>query len=512
MAYLTSISSKTMTNKYIAIVAIFAGIFLSSCEGFLDVNDNPNAPVSENLALSAKLPAALVATVNQETGQLNQLGALWGGYWGTTSEGINMFFNQKTYNGAGLRDVRDGYPVWETSYTNLLYYQLIREQAEEEGALFYQGIAKIMQGWHFLRLVDIYNNVPFEEALQGTEYSTPAYEPGQSVYEKSVNLITEGIQDLKNAPSGTEASSDDILFKGNKALWAKFGNTVKLRALIRQSETDNESYIQSELNKIAAEGSGFLGAGENAFVQPGYLNTASKLNPFWESYYRNVEGAVTANYQDIRPTVFLIEQLEERNDPRLPQLLVDVEGEYNGVRFGDPVVNHSQYGRAVTSAFKGPVENNGQPGALFKSATQPSVLLGAFESLFLQAEAAQRGWLSTSAQDLYEAAIGESFTYMGADLGELPAYLENPLVKFDQSVARIVEQKWLALTGISSIEAWNDYRRLGIPNIPNSLQAPTANARPLRMMYPETERMTNNEEASKQGNDLITEAKVWWNQ
>lgn len=501
-----------MRNRYIAIAAFFAGILFSSCDGFLDVNDNPNAPVSENLALSAKLPAALVATVNQESGQLNQLGALWGGYWGTTSEGINMFFNQKTYNGAGLRDVRDGYPVWETSYTNLLYYQLIKEQAEEEGALFYQGAAKIMQGWHFLRLVDIYNNVPFEEALQGTEFSTPAYEPGQSVYEKSINLITEGIQDIKNAPSGTEAGSDDVMFKGNKTLWAKFGNTVKLRALIRQSETNNEAYIRSEISKIEAEGSGFLGAGENAFVQPGYLNTASKLNPFWESYYRNVEGAVTGNYQDIRPTVFLIEALEERNDPRLAQLLVDVDGEYHGVLFGDPVVNHSLYGRAVTSAFKGPVENNGQPAALFKSSTQPSVMMGAYESLFLQAEAAQRGWISASAEELYHAAIRESFVYMDADLEALPAYLEQASVKFDNTVERIIEQKWLALIGTSSIEAWNDYRRTGLPEIPNSLQAPTATARPLRMMYPETERMTNNEEASKQGNDQITEAKVWWDQ
>ncbi|HLW20349.1 MAG TPA: hypothetical protein VKX33_08500, partial [Cyclobacteriaceae bacterium] len=85
-----------MTIKNISIIALFAGALLSSCADFLDVNDNPNAPISENLQLSAKLPSALVATVNQESGQLNQLGALWGGYWGTTSEGINMFFNQKT--------------------------------------------------------------------------------------------------------------------------------------------------------------------------------------------------------------------------------------------------------------------------------------------------------------------------------------------------------------------------------------------------------------------------------
>ena len=145
----------------IAVLGMFVMI-ISSCEKFLDVNENPNSPVTENLALSAKLPAALVSTVNQESIQLNSLGAQWGGYWGTTSEGANLFFKEKTYNGVSLRSSRDGIPVWENSYNYLLYYQLIREQAQKEAAPFYLGIAKIMQAWHFMRLVDVYNNVPFE--------------------------------------------------------------------------------------------------------------------------------------------------------------------------------------------------------------------------------------------------------------------------------------------------------------------------------------------------------------
>lgn len=485
-------------------------LLLSACDGFLDVNDNPNSPVSENLTLSSKFSAALVATANQEVGQLNQLGALWGGYWGTTSEGINNFFNQKTYNGQAMRDVRDGYPVWETSYTTMLYYQLLLDQAEEEGELFYQGAAKIMLGWHYMRLVDIYNNVPFDDALQGTEFSTPRYEPGQQVYGKSMDLITTGIEDIKNAAAGTEAGTDDVMFGGNKTQWAKFGNTVKLRGLIRQSEVADNAYIQAEISKIQAEGSGFLDAGESALIQPGYLNSTGKLNPYWESYYRNVQGNVTNNHQDIRPTIYSIEQYQLRGDPRLATLLVDINGEYKGVHFGDPVVNHGLYGREVTSAFKGPEENGGRPAALFKSPTAPTVLMGSFESLFLQAEAAQRGWIAAPVEALYHQAIGASFDYMEVPRGELAEYLEGPLVAYNGTVAQIIQQKWLALNGISSIEAWNDYRRLGIPNIPNSMLAPTAQARPLRLMYPETERMTNDGEASKQGNDLVTGAKVWW--
>lgn len=496
----------------IAIISFVAAFI--SCEDFLDVNENPNSPAISTLPLKAKLPAALVSTVNQESLQLNQIGALWGGYWGTTNEGISMFVDLKTYNGPAIRHQRDGIPVWENGFTSMLYYKLILEEAEQQGALFYAGVSKVMLGWHFMRLVDMYDAVPFEDALQGTNNPTPRYEDGQSVYEKSIDLITAGIQDLKNAVPGTEAGNDDVLFNGNRTLWAKFGNTVKLRALLRQSQVSGRtSYIDAELQKIAQEGSGFLGANENAFIQPGYLNTAGKLNPFWENYYKSVQGVATANHQDIRPTVFALDQYKALNDPRMEALFVAIEGEYNGVLFGNPNVS-PEYSRANTSAFKGPSENGGQPSALFKSPTQPSVLMGSFESLFLQAEAAQRGWIDGDPKSYYEAAIQESFKYMDVGTVAFSDYNAQEGVDLDHAtdkITRIIEQKWLALNSISSIEAWNDFRRLGVPVIPNSLEAPTPTTRPQRLMYPETERMTNNEEASRVGSDDMFNQKVWWN-
>lgn len=499
------------TSKII-ITAIFS-IALAACGDYLDVNENPNNPIKETLPLKAKLPAAQVASVNQETGELNQIGALWGGYWGTTNEGISMFVDLKTYNGPAIRHQRDGIQVWEDVYTTMLYYKLIWDEAEEEGASMYAGISKIMIGWHFMRLVDLYNAVPFDEALAATLFPTPKYEDGRTVYQKSIDLITEGIEDIKSAAPGTEAKDDDLIFKGDKSLWAKFGNTAKLRALLRQSQVSEQmAYIISELQKIEVEGSGFLSVGENAFLQPGYLNTAGKLNPFWEGYYRSVQGVNTANHQDIRPTVFAIEQYQRLNDPRLSNLYVDIDGSYNGVLFGNPDTA-PEFARANTSAFKGPEENGGAPAALFKSYDQPSVLMASFESLFLQAEAAQRGWIDGSPKLFFEQAIQESFDYMEVDPSEFAAYNDQPDVNLDQAsdkIARIIEQKWLALNSISSIEAWNDFRRLGLPQIPNSLEAPSPTSRPLRFMYPETERMTNNEEAAKQGGDDMLNDSVWW--
>ena len=500
-------------KKLIKIFILTSIVFAtSSCEKFLDVNDNPNSPVNENLTLASKLSAALATTASQETVQINQLSAFWSGYWGTTSEAVSLFAKEKTYSGVQIRGSRDGIQVWENSYNILLYYQLIKEQAEKENALYYIGIAKIMQGWHFLRLVDIYNNIPFDEALKGTSLPRPKYEDGETVYSKSLNLISEGINDIKSAPAVSAPGNDDILFKGNSALWYKFANTIKLRALLRQTETDNQPYINSELAKIQMEGSGFLGSGQNAYAQPGYLNTNGKINPFYENFYRNVGGAVI-NYANIRPTQYVIDQYTALSDPRLVKLYVPANGTYKGVLFGNPT-SEDQYKAVNTSPFRGPVENANAPAALFKNYNQPSVLLSSFESLFLQAEATERGWLSAAtAKNLYEEAIKESFKYMEVAAADFALYNLQTTVNYDlatNKIERIINQKWLALNSISSFEAWSDYRRLGFPNIPNSLQAPGTGVRPLRLMYPETEHQTNKDEVNKQGNDDILTSPIWW--
>ena len=492
---------------FLVLLLQFAG-----CDSFFDVNSNPNSPNSDNLPLSAKLPGALVATVNQETQQINQIGAFWGGYWGTDNEGANQFFDLKTYNGPGIRSQRDGIPVWENGYNNILYFRLIQDEAELEGAHFYAGVSKIMQGWLFLRMVDFYNNVPFDQAAQGNAFLNPEYEPGEVVYQKAVDLISEGMVDLKAVTTLVPENSGDLLFAGNTTMWLKLANTIKLRALIRQSEKGNQSYISSQMQAIQEEGSGFLALGENALINPGYLNSAGKLNPVWENYYRTVDGKTTANHLNIRPTQYLLDQMSERNDPRLASLYLDINGEIKGVIFGNPDAGNPAYDAAATSAFKGPVENNNEPTGIFHSYSQSSILISSAESLFLQAEAAARGWISGNPETLYNQAIRASFDFYKTDLNSLESYLAQEAVALDMAgdpIRRIMEQKWLALNSVSSIEAWSDFRRLGIPDFPKTA-ATGVEGRPYRLMYPETERGTNLKNVELQGSDVITESKIWW--
>jgi hypothetical protein len=54
----------------------------------------------------------------------------------------------------------------------------------------------------------------------------------------------------------------------------------------------------------------------------------------------------------------------------------------------------------------------------------------------------------------------------------------------------IAIQKWIALTNFSGMEAWTEYRRTNLPNIPQALTVTDAN-RPLRQFNPSTESGSN---------------------
>jgi len=477
----------------IKIVVLLFVTTLYSCN--MDINVNPNEVATTSA--DQLLPAALLRAATLDNTDIGFLGGFWGGQWGKAYDVAGSAAGATT----STLDQVSGYAItnkfaaniWEDSYLNLYNLSLIENQEGFNASPAYIGIAKIMKGHQYLRLVDFYNNIPFSEALDPTNHA-PKYDQGEEVYKGAIAMLTAGINAIKQG--GGLPGADDILFGGNMVSWIKLGNSLKLRALIRMSEVAQQDYIREQMDIIRQEGSGFLTA--DALMNPGFTTAASaQLNPFWSTYYRNFNGAVTNLNQGVRPTRYLLSFYEERHDPRLDQLYNMVNGHYAGVVLGQLTADPTQnYG--VTSSFKGPLDGNNQPAGLFKSATQPLVFFSAAESYFLQAEAAQRGWLNTgAAADFYQQAIAASFDYLGVAKEELQPYLEQVNVRFDNSIEKIIEQKWLALNGIDGAEAWNDYRRLGFPDVPASA-AVSVGVRPYRLLYPESEVNANPEEVNKQ--------------
>ncbi|MNY31172.1 Starch-binding associating with outer membrane [compost metagenome] len=139
------------------------------------------------------------------------------------------------------------------------------------------------------------------------------------------------------------------------------------------------------------------------------------------------------------------------------------------------------------------------------------------ESLFLQAEAIQRGWISGDAKSAYENAVKESFNWLDVVNANTvsTAFLASPSANWVSSANKlelIINQKYLALPGINNFEAYVDYRRLGFPkDVPLSKNSSVGSRKiPLRLMYPQNEYSFNNANVKAQGDIDPQTSKIFW--
>ncbi len=160
------------------------------------------------------------------------------------------------------------------------------------------------------------------------------------------------------------------------------------------------------------------------------------------------------------------------------------------------------------------------PGML-KAYNQDAPLMTDFESLFLQAEAVQRGLITGSGKELYESAVTRSIIYMGGPEGTAAGaatYLAqsgNPQISFDSSIDKIktiITQKWVALNGISPLPIWTDYRRTGYPDFIHFTEdaAKLNETPPVRLLYPQSEINVNNDNVNAQGAINAFTSKIFW--
>ena len=194
----------------------------------------------------------------------------------------------------------------------------------------------------------------------------------------------------------------DIIFHGDMGKWARFANTIKLRMLMNQSDMDGRaSYISAALATTASVG--YLGAGEGAMLNPGYLQTTNKMNPFWENFYKQDGSQQADGLAYYGAGQDACDFLTANNDPRALRFFQPITG-------STTVIQGNYFGALVLRTV--PNTSKLGPGLLQKY-NQSAPILTDFESLFLQAEAAQRGFITDDPKALYESAVTQSILYLG---------------------------------------------------------------------------------------------------
>lgn len=500
-------------------------LVLAGCgKSYFNINNNNPNQVT-NLPPATLLAGTLNQAASIVTTDFPFLGC-YQGYW-TIAQGFSDITDYANYN----YSTNFGQNIWTDLYGNLGNLVYIEKAAVTDSTLVYFGaMAKIIEALHYQLLVDVYNNVPYSQASDAT-LLYPKYDDAQTIYEDLVKKIDTAIRQINTAPAAAIQPdvSNDIMFGGNMLLWRQFANTLKLRILLHQSQlSGQQSYIQAQLQNIVAEGDGFLPAGQDASVNPGYSQNNNQQNPFFAAFGFTSSGGTATNYISFKANNYTINFFNNTNDPRIGYFYSPLAGygvkpyQYVGGPFGTIGLpspsSASSIGAYIPASGSIPA---GPRVGLLQSDAQSCPILTATESLFLQAEAAQRGWISGDPQTLYQQAITESYRYLLVTNPDSAAnaYYSQPISNVgwaasSNKIQAIIVQKWAALNGIDMSEVWCDYRRLHYPsdiplsNSPNVVsQTP-----PVRLLYPTIEYQTNQTSVAAEGTINQFTSKIFWMQ
>lgn len=458
-----------------------------SCKKTLDVNHNPNYPA--DVTVKELLPAAQIS-ISQVTGNyLQVVGGIWGQYW-TQNPNASQYRQLEQYQpGPSSANV-----AWAELYAGALTD--LKKIAEKGGTAAntrnYTAIAKILQGYTYQLLTDNFGDVPFTEALMGEDkkITSPKYDKQQDIYPAIIALVKEG-RDLINV-DGASPSTDDLIYGGDMGRWARFANTLLLRMYLRLAYIDAAT-AQAGVTELQSDPNGFLGVGETAQIS--YTSSPGNTNPLYSEmvglgFTQNLVASATA-----------VDSMAERGDVRIDAFYSGAAGLQQGFYNINPPGSYSTPTAAVGAAANDP-----------SSATAPVKLISAYESLFLQAEAAARGWMGSSGETEYRSAIEANFTEYGLSGTDIEYYTDTLAVypasgSMQEKIKFIITEKWYAMCGNQNIEAWTEWRRTGYPDFFTiSPTNRTGDKFPQRIPYPETE-ITRN--LNFPGQKDIGE-KVWW--
>lgn len=473
-------------KKIQIIAAVFSFLLLgTACTGdFEEINEDPNR----------------IAIISPGT-LLNPIIYSMASHHATRSQDITFNLMQVTLpfpsvsGGLHRYDVSPnaGNATWNTSYRWLAGIRDMRSAAQEAGDVNYEAIALTLNAWVYANLTDVFGPVPMTEAVRGEEgLLYPVYDTQEFIYETILADLERA-----NALYDEEMSmvyASDILYQNDIAKWRKFTNSLHMRLLLRISNRP-ETNAFAKLATMAADAATypvFTSNSDSAILQ------VTGVNPLVSPWGRPQDFRL-----GVKMASFFIDNLNAFNDPRLP-VIATVATNLDTEPIGY---------RGIPSAYDG-ADSQFQYDASTLQISQVTNPMQIFlmtyaEVEFIKAELAQRGYIANG-QAHYENGVKAAIEHLEADM---PAnYFDNDATAYNGTLQQIMLQKYYALY-FTDYQAWFEYRRTGLPQLPVTSSMLNNGVMPSRFVYPPDQQIYNPENYSQAvqliGEDNIN-TKVWW--
>lgn len=423
-------------KKYLIISCVAAGLLtFSSCDSFLDINQDPNNITDDKLTADMVYPAAELVYASYTGDQLRYLGGFLCEHY-MQAVGSTNYQNLSAFN---LTDLPDA--IYSAQYIrSLANLATVRDKASESGNWATFLAATVMRAATFQLLADCWGEAPYSESLNG-EISAPAFDSDKEIYAGIIAELNNAISRISD--TNQSAATSFLVPNGKAADWIKVANALKLKILMREhNAVDVSDALEALINEDNFPTADVQWAGC-------WANASGKANPFFSE---EMSSWGRATHQCIL-NVALGNTMSAYNDARLPVYFTPGSGA-SGVFYGS-------ISGAVMNTAPDPYNQNILYATPIVNYDTPVSFISLAEIEFFLAEYYADNGNISEAQTHYQNAIEASFSSAGVS-GADAAIKAWPLTA-DNYQEAIGVQKWVHLSGVNPYEAWCELRRLGYP-------------------------------------------------
>ncbi|MDB4582825.1 SusD/RagB family nutrient-binding outer membrane lipoprotein [Draconibacterium sp.] len=250
-------------NRFLRILTLIVLVIFSSCDSFdLDLTNDPNFLTPEQADVDFFLSSIQEDFVRQIEGDADyDINDNWSSGGATLGDGLSLFGAELTrvyclsntasaqYNSAYQGSDSDD--EWTNAYVGIFAdIKAMMPLAEENGLVRHIGIAQFVEAYVLTAMVDFYGDIPYTEAVLGSDNLNPKLDDGASIYEAALSLLDDAIANFQADAAVLPAI--DLYYNNDYEKWIKAANTLKMRLYLQRRLVDQNAI--SSINSIISSG------------------------------------------------------------------------------------------------------------------------------------------------------------------------------------------------------------------------------------------------------------------
>jgi hypothetical protein len=475
---------KKMKHIKILILSLLLVVTATSCKDFFDVNEPSNVVGETELELNLLMPSAQYYTAMMQYNEAFSIGQVQQHIASYFDHGIDQHYESSVSS------------VWTLYYTKALYVLNKMEQlADQENAVHYKGAIHTMKALTLGMATDLYGDIPYFEASQGSNFLQPGVDTQDMLYDEIQTLLSTAISEFDAQDnSGLSNLLGDGIYNGDLGKWKRLAYTLKARYAMHLTKRNGSV-------AAANEALGYLANGFTSNNDDFQLAFNEKQKNPWHT------SVVLASNTGNVSVLFSEQLIDYMNGTSYPTAAPDPRLFDYADNGGAATFEGAENGNTGLTSAGTPANAVFNENSYYFQQNSPLVLVSYAEALFLKAEAEflANGGTTTStgstqaAYDAYKMGIEANMNKIGINAALRDAYLTDPVI--DVGVANlklehIMKEKYIAL--LLNPEVFTDMRRYDFStNVFKDLSLP-ANQNPdiagdwfKRAIYPTSELSKN---------------------